>query len=118
MPPFACGFTTAIWAKPTPATSAAVMGTCSCVLDINVVVRVLPLNCTAEPGTKFVPVTVIVNAAPPATAEPGVICTIVGGGPTGFDMKYPEISMTRCVGFDPKILSDPLPVGTIAMLDV
>jgi hypothetical protein len=56
----------------------------------------------------------IVNAAPPATAEPGVIWTIVGD----FGMKYPEISMTRCVGWEPKMLIDPFPAGTIAMLDV
>jgi hypothetical protein len=33
-------------------------------------------------------------------------------------MKYPEMSMTRCVGFDPKILMDPFAAGTIARLEV
>src|SRR5690349_13826444 len=32
--------------------------------------------------------------------------------------KYPEISMTTCVGFDPKILIDPFAAGTIARLEV
>src|SRR5438445_12276203 len=103
---------------PTLATSAAVIAACNWVLDTNVVVRVLPLNCTTDAGTKFVPVRVMVNAALPATAEPGVIWAIVGGGPVGGSMKYPEMSMTRCVGFDPKILMDPFAAGRIAMLEV
>jgi len=32
--------------------------------------------------------------------------------------KYPEMSITTCVGFDPKMLMEPFAVGTIAMLDV
>ncbi len=102
----------------TLATSAAVIAACSCVLETNVVVRALPLNCTTDAGTKFVPVKVIVNAALPATAEPGVIWAIVGGGPVGGARKYPEMSMTTCVGSDPKILIDPFAAGTIARLDV
>src|SRR6476469_5671428 len=102
----------------TLAISAAVIAACNCVLETNVVVRALPLNCTTDAGTKFVPVRVIVNAALPATAEPGVIWTIVGGGPVGGTRKYPEMSMITCVGFEPKILIDPLDEGTIARLDV
>ena len=32
--------------------------------------------------------------------------------------KYPEMSMTTCVGSDPKILMDPFAAGTIARLEV
>jgi len=32
--------------------------------------------------------------------------------------KYPEMSMTTCVGFDPKMLMEPFAAGTIAKLDV
>src|ERR1700739_3321275 len=35
-----------------------------------------------------------------------------------YGTKYPEISMTTCVGFDPKMLIDPFAAGTIARLDV
>jgi hypothetical protein len=35
-----------------------------------------------------------------------------------YGTKYPEMSMTTCVGFDPKILIDPFAAGTIARLDV
>jgi hypothetical protein len=35
-----------------------------------------------------------------------------------YGTKYPEMSMTTCVGWDPKMLMDPFVVGTIAMLDV
>lgn len=62
------------------AMSAALMAACKPVLDTNVVVRGLPFHATEEDGTKFVPVTAKVNAAPPATAELGASSAITGGG--------------------------------------
>ena len=38
--------------------------------------------------------------------------------PTAYGAKYPEISRTKCTGFDPKELIKPFVVGTIAMLEV
>jgi hypothetical protein len=35
-----------------------------------------------------------------------------------YGTKYPEISITTCVGFDPKMLIDPFAAGTIARLEV
>jgi hypothetical protein len=43
-------------------------------------VRALPFHCTTEEDTKLVPVTVSVNAAPPAIAEFGFMDAVVGAG--------------------------------------
>jgi len=60
------------------------------VLEAAVVVREFPFHCTVEVDTKLVPVTVRVNAAPPARAELGFSEPIamdglgfVGGGGGG-----------------------------------
>jgi hypothetical protein len=45
-----------------------------------VVVSPLPFHCTVDPVTKFVPVTVSVNAAPPAGALEGESEVAVGAG--------------------------------------
>src|SRR5436309_15285739 len=60
--------------------SAAVMSAWSCVALINVVVRSLPFQCTTDDATKFVPVTVNVNAALPATLSVGDRELTVGPG--------------------------------------
>jgi hypothetical protein len=58
--------------------AAASMDVANCVELTNVVVRVVPPNVTNEAETKFVPLTVSVKAAPPATALSGEIVVIVG----------------------------------------
>jgi hypothetical protein len=35
-----------------------------------------------------------------------------------YGAKYPEMSRIKCAGLEPKALTDPLVVGTIAMFDV
>ena len=70
-------------ALPTFVISAAVMAACKLVLETNVVVRALPFHCTVEEGTKLVPVTVNVKAAPPASAELGFSKAIVGAFTAG-----------------------------------
>src|SRR5262245_58127147 len=47
---------------------------------MNVVVRALPLTCTTDLGTKFVPIAEIVNAGPPAVTVDGVIAPNPGTG--------------------------------------
>jgi hypothetical protein len=79
-PPLAAGFTTVTLATPIAATSAVVMAACNSVLEMKDVGRVLPSHWTADVETKFVPVIVRVNPAPPAMAELGFNNAIVGGG--------------------------------------
>jgi len=65
VPPLANEFTTVSLAAPILAMSAAVMLAVKVVLETKVVVRALPFHATVEDWTKFVPVTAMVNAAPP-----------------------------------------------------
>jgi len=60
--------------------SVATIAAVSCVADLNVVGLSPPLKLTCEAATKFVPFTVSVNAAPPATALVGESVVIVGTG--------------------------------------
>jgi len=80
VPPPGVGFTTVTDAVPFVAMSAAVMAACRLVLETNVVVRGLPFHCTVEEEMKPVPVTVSVNAAPPARALLGFSDVAVGAG--------------------------------------
>ena len=82
-PPLAAGLATVMLDVPTPAISAAFTDACRLVLEMKVVVRGLPFHCTVEEATKFVPVTVSVNAVPPAMAEPGFNNVIVGAFAAG-----------------------------------
>src|SRR5207237_728186 len=68
------------WAVPAAAMSPAAMAAVSCVADTCVVARAAPFQRTTELGTRFVPVTVSVNAGPPATAEDGLSPVAVGTG--------------------------------------
>src|SRR6266446_5377322 len=83
VPPPGAGFITVTVAVPAVAMSAAVMAACKLVLEAKVVVRALPFHCTVEEEMKPVPVTVSVNAAPPACALVGFSDVAVG---TGFPM--------------------------------
>src|SRR3954469_17114413 len=78
VPPFAIGLATVMIAVPAEVMSAALMLACSCVAEMNVVVRAEPLNSTLAEGSNFVPFTVIVKAFPPARAEPGLNNAIIG----------------------------------------
>src|SRR5207247_3518824 len=60
------GFITVTVAEPAVATSLAPMAALSCVAPTKVVARAAPFHCTVEPATKFVPLTVRVNAPLPA----------------------------------------------------
>jgi hypothetical protein len=60
--------------------SAAVIAAVNWVEEIYVVVRFEPFHCTTELDTKPVPLTVSVNAAPPATAVLGLRLVVVGTG--------------------------------------
>lgn len=71
VPPPGVGLKTVTLAVPPVATSAAVIAAVSLVLLTNVVVRSAPFHRITEPLIKFVPVTVSVNATPPAFAEAG-----------------------------------------------
>jgi hypothetical protein len=80
VPPPGAGFDTETMFVPPVAVSAAMIAACKLVLETNVVVRAPAFHRTVEEGTKFVPVTVIVDAAPPAREEVGLIDAIVGAG--------------------------------------
>ena len=80
MPPPGAGFVTVTLAVPAVAISAASIAAVTCVVLMNVVVLAVPLNFTTEVDTNPVPLTVSVNAAPPAVALVGEIDLSVGAG--------------------------------------
>jgi hypothetical protein len=80
VPPPGVGFTTVIAAVPDEAISAAVIAAVNEVALTNVVTRALPFHCAVDPLMKLVPVSVIVNAAPPAPVSVGEIAVSVGTG--------------------------------------
>src|SRR5216683_212002 len=79
-PPPGAGFVTVTLTVPPVAISAAVIAAVTCVALTNVVVFAAPLKLTTEVDAKFVPLTVSVNAAPPAGAPAGNKVVIVGTG--------------------------------------
>ena len=94
MPPPGAGFVTVIAGVPAVATSVAKIAAVNCVALMNVVTRALPAKFTTDVFTKFVPVTVNVNAAEPAVTPVGESEVIVG---TGFDpavtLKFIELEV-------------------------
>ena len=80
VPPPGVGVNTVTEAEPAVAMSAAEMAAVSWVLLTKVVVRDVPFHCTTEVDRKFVPVTVSVNAEPPAVALLGETIVSVGMG--------------------------------------
>ena len=78
VPPPGEGFSTVTEAVPPVAMSLAGTEAVTCVLLTYVVVSPVPFHRTVDPETKFVPVTVRVNAAPPAVAEVGERVVMVG----------------------------------------
>ena len=80
VPPPGAGLKTVTLADPAVAMSAAGMLAVSRVSLTYVVARALPFQRTTEPPTKFVPLTVRVNAGPPTLALDGLRLVIVGTG--------------------------------------
>src|SRR6185312_7892288 len=78
VPPLAPGLTTVTLFAPIEAMSPLVIAAWNCVLEMKVVVRELPLNCTCAAGSKLDTVTANVNGAPPTTAEAGFSAVITG----------------------------------------
>jgi hypothetical protein len=96
LPTPGAGLVTHTCTVPAVAIAAASMDAVNCMELTNVVVRAVPPNVTNEAETKFVPFTVSVKAAPPATALSGEIVVIVGTGLpplmvkfTGFEVPPP-----------------------------
>ena len=79
------GFTTVTLAVPAVAIRLAGTAAVSWLVLTNVGVSAVAPHCTFAPETKFVPLTVSVNATPPAVAEDEFRLVIVGGG--GFTVK-------------------------------
>jgi hypothetical protein len=65
---------------PGSAMSSAEIDACTCVLETNIVGRFKPFHLTTDPCLKFVPVTVSVKPAPPASAEDGLRLVTLGTG--------------------------------------
>src|SRR5262245_61017443 len=80
LPPAEAGFETTTFAFPLCAMSAAPICAVSCPRLTKVVVRLLPFHCTTEADTKFAPLTVRVNAAPPPEALAGERLLMDGAG--------------------------------------
>ena len=74
------GVATVIDTLPAVAMSAASIAAVICVALTNVVVRAAPFQRTVAPLTKFVPLTVSVNAGPPAVAVVGDNDDTLGAG--------------------------------------
>jgi hypothetical protein len=70
---------TVTFAEPVVAIRLAGTAAVRLVALTKVVVNAVPFHCTVAPETKFVPVTVSENAAPPAIAEEGERLAMVGG---------------------------------------
>jgi len=80
VPPPGAGLVTVTVAVPAVAISAAVIAAVNFVALTKVVVLAAPLNFTTDVGTKPVPLTVRVKAAPPAVALAGDREVAVGAG--------------------------------------
>src|SRR5207253_833627 len=80
VPPPGAGLKTVTCAVPAVARSVAEIVAVSCVADANVVGRSAPFQRTTEPVMKLVPVTVSVNAGPPAVTVVGLSPAVVGSG--------------------------------------
>ena len=78
LPPFAGPLSTVIIDVPALAMSAALIVATSCVGEMNVVVRAEPLSFTVDVAMNLFPFTVMLNAGPPALAEPGFKDAIAG----------------------------------------
>jgi hypothetical protein len=85
VPPPGAGLDTVTEAVPAVAMSAAVIEACRLVPDANVVGRALPFHSTVEEEMKFEPVTVTVNAGPPAIVLFGARELTDGAGFGGVD---------------------------------
>lgn len=92
VPPPGAGFVTVTLIVPPVAISAARMAAVSCVALTNAVVFAAPLKFTTAPLTKPVPLTVSVNAAPPAVALAGDSDVMTGAG-----FVPVPLSVTTCV---------------------
>src|SRR6202021_615648 len=91
VPPPGAGFVTVTFTVPPVAICAAVIAAVNCVEPTNVVVAAEPLRFTVAPFTNAVPLTVSVNAAPPAAALVGERMEIVGGG--FVTVKFPAVDI-------------------------
>jgi hypothetical protein len=81
VPPPGAALYTVTCAVPAVAVSTAVISAVKRVAETYVVVRFDPFQRTTEPLTKPLPLTVRVNAAPPAVADVGVKLLITGNDP-------------------------------------
>src|SRR4029453_5828412 len=95
------GLATVTCAVPAPAMSAAGIAAVSWLALTNVVVRLVPFHLTVAPLAKFEPVTVNVNAGPPACAGLGErelsvgpaaagVNTMVGSKPVASQLLFPS----------------------------
>src|SRR6266850_7703923 len=80
VPPPGVGVNAVTEAVPPVAMSEAGMAAVSWPAETRVVGRLAPFQRTTEPLTKFVPLTVRVNAGPPAVADIGFRLVVVGVG--------------------------------------
>ena len=78
VPPPGAGLNTVTCGLPAAAISAAVIAACNWVAFTKVVIRLDPFQFTIAPETNPVPVTISVNAEPPATTVDGASEVIVG----------------------------------------
>lgn len=99
------GLDTVMLADPKAAICAGVTAAASCVEERKVVARSAPFQRTADPETKFAPLTVRVNDAPPASVEEGLNDVICGAA--GWLMENAAGAEVCWSGFDTVICAVP-----------
>ena len=121
VPPPGAGVVTVTETVPAAATSEPGTAALKVVALPNVVVRAVPFQFTTEPLTKFVPVTVSVNADAPAAAVVGEIEVSVGAGLLMLKVCEDDVPPTG-VGLNTVTEAVPdevrSPIGTVAVSDV
>jgi hypothetical protein len=107
-PPPGAGLNTVTVAAPAVSISGAGIWAVMRLLLTNAVVRLLPLHCTTEVGTKFDPFTIRVNPAPPFNVIAGDRDAIAGAG----------ICFTETAGDIPELASPTVSLAVIVWLPV
>jgi hypothetical protein len=113
VPPPGAGLVTVTGNVPTVAISAVVIAAVTWVELTKVVILADPLKFTVAPLTKFVPVTVRVNAAPPAVALEGERAVIAGTGLLTVSV-WVALVPPPGVGFVTLTLTDPAVLSCVA----
>src|SRR5207302_15154 len=122
VPPPGDGLNTVIGAVPAVAMSGAEITAVSCVADTYDRKSAVQVQRTTEAVTKFVPVTVSVNCAPPATTDAGLSAVVVGIGllgavivkVCGFEVPPPGAGLNTVTGAVPAVAMSAAEIAAVS----